>query len=289
MHRVKIALVTAALLTSSATLSLADAKKAPTTGVKPPAKKKPIPPVNAEHKKALVELMAGFKFGMSKDEVVALLSKQIDASLEDKIKNTTDIAAQDRYRKDKKSEVARIASSYTQFDGKKTGWDVSIIDGEFAHNTGEAMLENWENRDGKNQRRFFFFVDGKLWKMFVQLDVSILPADKKNFQTLQGYMSAKYGPADVEGNKMQWNAVEFQVKAVDRLRDYDAIGISIEDTNTSKAVMATREQHAPPKQETASVIKAVVDTDHKDHPDVKSNSDAVDTVIKSQGGTPKKK
>jgi hypothetical protein len=36
------------------------------------------------------------------------------------------------------------------------------------------------------------------------------------------------------------------------------------------------------------VIKAVIDTDNSDHPDVKSNSNAVDAVIRAQGGTPKK-
>ena len=47
------------------------------------------------------------------------------------------------------------------------------------------MLERWENAGGKNQRRFFFFHEGKLWKMFVSLDVSILPEDKRNFETFE--------------------------------------------------------------------------------------------------------
>ena len=40
-----------------------------------------------------------------------------------------------------------------------------------------------------------------------------------------------------------------------------------------------------------SVIKAVIDVDHTDHPDVKQNNNAVDAVIKAQGGggTPPKK
>jgi hypothetical protein len=289
MHRIKTVLVMAALLSPSAVFAR-DAKKTPppakTTKAPPPAKKKPPVIVTAEHKKALSELFAGFKFGMTKDDVIGVLAKQIDAQLEDKIKATTDIAAQDRFRKDKKSEVAKISQSYTAFEGKKTGWDVSIIDGEFAHNTNESMLENWENKDGKNQRRFFFFYDGKLWKMFVQLDVSILPAEKRTFDTLQAYMTAKYGPGDLDTtmNKLSWHTDAFDVRAVDRLRDYDAIAISIEDGKVAREVASVREQHAPPKQETASVIKSVVDTDHKDHPDVKSNNDAVDQVIKAQGG-----
>ena len=47
-------------------------------------------------------------------------------------------------------------------------------------------MERWEKEGTKNQRRFFFFYHGKLWKMFISLDVSILPEDKKNFDTFQG-------------------------------------------------------------------------------------------------------
>jgi hypothetical protein len=171
------------------------------------AKPKKAPPISAEHKKALAELYGGFKFGMTKDEVVAVFAKQLDERYDEQIKSTTDIAAQDRIRRDKKAEVARLASSYIAFDSAKTTpWDVSIVEDEFAHNTGESMLERWENQGGKNQRRFFFFVDGKLWKMFVSLDMSILPADKKNFATFQAAMEDRYGVGEVEPGKIRWRA-----------------------------------------------------------------------------------
>src|SRR6185295_3371179 len=62
------------------------AKKAPA--------KKPMA-ISAEHKKALAELGGGFKLGMTKDEVIAVFSKQLDERYEEKIKATTDITAQD--------------------------------------------------------------------------------------------------------------------------------------------------------------------------------------------------
>ena len=37
------------------------------------------------------------------------------------------------------------------------------------------------------------------------------------------------------------------------------------------------------------MIKAVLDTDNKDHPDIKSNGGAVDAVIQAQGGGGTKK
>jgi hypothetical protein len=245
-------------------------------------------PVSAEHKKALAELYGGFKFGMTKDEVIAVFSKQLDERYDEKIKATTDLAAQDRLRRDKKDEVSRLQASYIAFEtSKPSPWDVSIVEDEFAHNTGEAMLERWENQGGKNQRRFFFFYDGKLWKMFLSLDVSILPEDKKNFATFQAVMEGKYGPGDLEPGRISWHTEEFDARAIDKLKTYDALALVIEDPRVRKQVDAIRESKAPPKRETNSVIKAVIDPDHTDHPDVKSNNNAVDDVIRAQGATPK--
>ena len=151
------------------------AKAKPKTPSAQVVKKPTMPPVSAEHKKALAELLGAFKFGMTKDEVIGVLTKQLDDTSAEKITATSDIHTQDNLRAEKKDRIAEVTKTFVEFNGQKTGWDVSIIDDQFARNTNESMLVYWENSGGKNQRRFFFFYDGKLWKMFVSLDVSILP------------------------------------------------------------------------------------------------------------------
>jgi hypothetical protein len=84
-----------------------------------------------------------------------------------------------------------------------------------------------------------------------------------------------------------WHAGEFDVRAVDRLKDYDALGLAIEEPHVRTELEAARALKAPAKQETPSVIKAVIDPEHKDHPDVKANDGAVEAVINAQGGTTK--
>ena len=259
--------------------------KAGAKAPKPPPPKKKVAPPNAEHKKKLAELYAGFKFGMTKDEVIGVLTKQVSETYDEKLKATTDITAQDRIRKDRKTEISTIKSTYVSFEANKPSpWDVSIVEEELAHGTGESMMERWENQGGKNNRRFFFFHEGKLYKMFVSLDVSILPEEKRNFETFQGVMLGQYGPGDVDGGTITWNAGEFQVRAVDKLKSYGALALVIEDPKTTKEVVAVRIEKAPPKKETNTIIKAVIDTDGTDKPDVKSGSNAVDAVIKAQGG-----
>lgn len=244
-----------------------------------PAKKAVAPMVSAEHKKALAEKFAGFKFGMTKDEILAVLQKQINERWEEKIKSTTDVAMQDRYRKEKKAELARTARTYVKFDGKRTGWDVSIIEKEFAHHTGESMMERWENEGGKNNRRFFFFYNDRLWKMFISLDVSMIPEDKRNFETFKGVMENQYGKGLVDGSTIAWRAGDFDARAVDRLRDYSALGLVVEDPRVRGEVLALRASKAPPKKETPAVIRAVIDKDGSETLDVKANAGAVEAVI----------
>lgn len=293
MRRIRTALLLSALVGFGFSgPALAKPKKATATKkakAPAPAAKKlgPPPMVTGEHKKALAEKFAGFKFGMTKDEVLDVLRKSISERYEEKIKATTDVAMQDRYRKEKKTELARISSTYVEFNGKRTGWDVSIVEKEFAHNTGESMMERWENDNGKNQRRFFFFYNQRLWKMYISLDVSMIPEDKRNFDTFKGVMEGQYGKGQVDGGTIAWRAGEFDVRAVDRLKDYGALGLVLEDPKVRSEVVALRESKAPPKKETSAIIKAVVDTDDSDHPDVKTNSGAVEAVIQASGGSKK--
>lgn len=286
MGRISSIIVAALLMTSSAALAKNEPKK-PAPAKKqakqkaPPPKK--IPPVSAEAKKKLALNMQSYKWGMTKEEVIAHLTKSINEQSEEKIKATTDMMVQDRLRKERKAEISRIEKSYITFDGKKGGWDVSIVEEEFAHNTGESMIEKWEKEDGKNNRRFFFFHEGKLYKMFIQLDVSILPEDKRNFETFKGVMTSSYGGGDVEADRITWRTPEFEVRAIDKLKAYGAVALVLEDPRVKKDLVAIREAKAPPKKETNPVIKAIIDTDGTSKPDVKNNT-AVDAVIQQHGG-----
>jgi hypothetical protein len=260
------------------------AKPVPAAKARPATK---APPLTEANKKKLLERMAGFKFGMSKDEVLGQISKQLDESYEEKIKATTDVAAKDRIRNDKKRELARLNGTYVTFNtSTPSPWDVSIVEGEFGHGTEEAMMERWENQNGKNERRFFFFYQGKLWKMFISMDLSVLPEDKKNFETFQGVMQSQFGPALVERGVLTWAASDLKARAVDKLKAYDALGLTLEDPTVEKEVVGLRETKAPPKKEVSSVIRAVVE-DKSETADTKANSGAVDAVIKAQGAKKK--
>jgi hypothetical protein len=146
------------------------------------------------------------------------------------------------------------------------------------------MMERWENDGGKNNRRFFFFYNDRLWKMFISLDVSMIPDEKRNFDTFKAVMESQYGKGAVDGGTISWRAGEFDAHAIDKLKDYGALGLVLENPKVRTELVALRESKAPPKKGTPSIINAIIDKDGKDHPDVKANGGAVEAVIQASGG-----
>lgn len=251
---------------------------------KPPGKvvkkEEKVAPPNAEQKKALAELMGSFTFGMSKDEVLVQLTKSIDERYADQIKATSDVYQQDKLRKEKNKEVTRIKQSYTEFTGKKGGWDVSVIDEEFAHNTGESMLVYWENQGGKNQRRFFFFHEGQLWKMFIAIDTKQLQDDQRNFGFFRGLMEGRYGKGATASGRVVWKVPEFEVQAVDKMAFYGAFGLLIQNPGKLRAIAEIRLANAPVKQNKDALIEVIKEKPDGEKVNLDENKDAIDDIIK---------
>jgi hypothetical protein len=280
-------LTTAIALALGLTLA-AHADDAWARGKKKPAPTKPAKPVKptpaagptAEQKKAMGELMGAYKFGMSKDEIIVQLTKQIDERYAEQIKATSDVYTQDKLRKEKQKEITRVKQSVVDFDGKKSGWDVSLIDEEFAHKTGESMLFYWENEGGKNQRRFFFFHEGKLWKMFISFDTKQLAPESRNFGYFSALLEQRYGKGKMEKNHVSWMGPDFEVRAVDKMAFYGALGLLIQDTKVLPAIAKVRAANAPDAAGKDNIIEVIRRKgDGSDTVNLDENNDAVNAII----------
>jgi hypothetical protein len=230
--------------------------------------------VTAEQKKARQELMGPYKWGMKKDEVVAALSKQLDERYAELIAQTEDVYQQDKLRKEKAKEIKRVKKSWVAFEGQKSGWDVSIIDGEFKHGTDEGMIEYWENQGGKNQRRFFFFHRGELYRMFVQIDTTQFGDDQRSFEFFGSLMKSRYGSdtVDPKADYRAYAADQIFVKAVDKTRFYDAFCLVVLDPGRARDVDAVRKDRINDTKEPNKMLEAIVEKVDDGGPDIHSSS-----------------
>jgi hypothetical protein len=291
---------TATLFAAVLTIAMAAAGPAEAGSKK---KKKPAPAAKAapkptsEHAKALGSLAGIYKFGATKDEVLAVLDKQLTERYEEKIEATQDVYMQDKLRREKKALLKRVADSYIEFNGKKTGFDVSIIDTEFRQKTGESMMMLWEPTEGgADQRRFFFFHDGQLYKMFIALSSDGV-ADP-TFAYFASLMEKRFGPGkmglktDKDGNQspafIEWNTDQIMVRAVDKLGFYGAFCLLIADQKGLRRVEKARADNPPPEKKKNAVMEAIVDDGSSGDPDIHGNADTIDTLVKSGGSGNKK-
>ncbi len=251
--------------------------------------KPPVSQATEAQKKELGALMGAFSFGMTKDEVMGKLKAENKERYQEKIAAVSEAFQQDNLRKERDKEVKRIQDSFISFEGKRSGWDVSIVDDQFGHNTGESMLEYWENVDGKDQRRFFFFHEGKLYKMFIALNSGMLKENQKSFAFFQDLMEKRFGrgqvlyTTDKDGVEhptgLTWRSSKYLVSAYDKLGFYGSFCLSIAEPGTETRLAEARKAKLPqPKKDT--VIETVVQKDkEKDNPSLDENAGAVDAVI----------
>lgn len=250
-------------------------------------KKAPVVKINTE---ALGQLMGPFNFGMSKDKVLKILSQQLDERFEDKIKETSDVYAQDALRRQKKAELKKVKKSYVEFEGKKSGWDVSIIDDQFGHKTNESMLVYWENNaSGNDQRRFFFFHHGQLYKMYIALNSSMLPQEQRSFDFFKNLMIKRYGPGKLVTIKkrsgavvpalVDWAGKKHHVQAIDKMSFYGSFCLMIADPSVESSVASDRDAAKEVKKGNA-VIDSMLEGDDDAPPSLNDNKSALDAVLK---------
>jgi hypothetical protein len=188
--------------------------------------KKPVEKQASEQtKKAIGELAGRYKWGMTSQQVVEMLTGDIKKSYDEKFKKTRAPAEQDRLRAEMNADITKLRESLVKFEGQRTSWDISLVDKEFAHRNNESMMIYWE----PTQRRFLFFHEDKLWKQFIALNAELF--EGKTFADFATMVSARYGEpkrvtsTDLRGKEvldhLEWPpAGDFLLRAVDHTNLY---------------------------------------------------------------------
>jgi hypothetical protein len=251
-----------------------------------PAKKKAGPSRAAPmaSNDEVAKLKGDFKWGMGPDEVMTKTVERVEATYDDRLKKTAnDPTKQDRVRKEMMVEVDHLKkNSLVKFDGQKTGYDVSIIDQEFTHGARQSMLVGKD----ANASRYFFFVDDRLYKMYIAFDKDMLAG--KDFRQFGQLMQARFGKAREvfvdERSKagvthkldhFEWNTKGGDIlRLVDRSAFYDVYCLVIADARVAEEQDEVRRAHA--RAEKADSLVEAVTTSKPSGRD--SNDNVVDRI-----------
>jgi hypothetical protein len=110
--------------------------------------------------------MGDLRWGMSENEVSAFAKRKLAEHYDAEIKQTHDAGKQAQLKAALKSAQSDVSKSLTNFEGKSSRWDHSAVAGEFTYGNSESMLVAKDDTSDN----YYFFVGGRLWKWFKELD-----------------------------------------------------------------------------------------------------------------------
>lgn len=156
----------------------------------------------------LNEALGDIKWGDTKKDILDKLKKSEMERLRKDESVKRDQLLLQRERKALFDRLGAADKSYTRLEGR-TGYEVSVIADEFTANNGESFMVMKD----KVAQRFYFFIDGKFYKLVVGYNPSYM--QNVGFESLVGSSVNKYGrPAVAEyaeiGGKEQLGLVQWE-------------------------------------------------------------------------------
>lgn len=244
---------------------------------------------NPEIRAGATKLMGRFRWGMTSDDVMNMLVADVTAGFNERIGKERNAFRQDQIRREQSFDLERLKEDFIKFDGNKTGWDVSVVDQEFAHNNEEAMIVVRE-KEGKDQRRYLFFYKGKLWKQIIAFATDRPPFKDKSFDDFTAIFEQRFGSGGMAFRKkltsdeqvfdhLEWAlSDDFGMWALDAGTLYNNYCLVLMQSSLVEDIEKSRKKRAPAHYTSGGLVDSLL---HSTSPSKKD--DAVDVVDELTG------
>jgi hypothetical protein len=265
MKRMVIGALVSALAFSA---SLEAAHAAPKKKAKPVAQKEA--PQSAEIDKAMGDL----EWGMSRDDVMKKFVDGIKEKYRPLIAKATGAIEEDKLRAKARDEIGRIKTSLVEFNGTKTGWDVSFLKGEFTHHNNESMFVV----NDANSQNYYFFINGKFWKWYKAFSAEVFQG--KSFDQFAQALQGRYGEGSVKGEGksrwLEWQDAGTALRAVDNNQFYGFYCMVFEHKDTVRRLDNLRTAKAESGRSTNALVESVTSDEGASEGDY--NQDIIDRI-----------
>ncbi|MCX4245650.1 hypothetical protein [Paraliomyxa miuraensis] len=205
----------------------------------------PKPEISASH--GARTLKGDYRWGMSTKDVFKLLSREIEKEYGEKQTAAADDAmAQDSAREWRAGALQDLKANHVRFKAaSKHRWGVSLIQYEYEDDSEEEML--WVKAN-PTLRKFYFFKDGRLWKIFYAyspetwpgMDYAKVVEDK--FKKWFGVSPKEKVKQDPETAEPLVRYYEWQSSDGDTVRSFDmtaihgVVGLAVIDAAAEKSI-----------------------------------------------------
>jgi hypothetical protein len=232
-------------------------------------------PQEAPQSAAIETAMGDLDWGMSRDQVMQKFVDGIKEKYRPLIAKATGAIEEDKYRAKARDELGRIKSSLVEFNGRKTGWDVSFLKEEFTHNNNESMFVVTD----ENSQNYYFFINGKLWKWYKAFSADAFQG--KSFDKFADAVQGRYGKAQVREGQgkqrwLEWQDTGTNLRAVDNNQFYGFYCLVFEHKDTLRRLADLRTVKPSERGSSNALVEAATTDDST--PDSDSNQDIIDRI-----------
>jgi hypothetical protein len=248
-------------------------------GPKKKAKHAAAAPKEAPQSAEIDKSMGDVKWGTSRDDVMAKFTNAVREKYKPLIAKSTGAIEEDKLRAKMRDELSKLRESLVEFDGHKTGWDVSFLKGEFTHNNGESMFVVSD----ENSQNYYFFMKGKLWKWYKAFNSSVFQG--KTFDEFASAIQGRFGNAApregelVAGSGKQkwleWQDSDTRLRAVDNNQFYGFYCLVFENKETLGNLASLRSNAPEKATNTNAMVEAVTTAEGGDADD---NPNIIDRI-----------
>lgn len=235
------------------------------------------PPQSAE----IAKTMGDLKWGTPRDEVYAHFADAIKAKYKPLLAKAGGALEEDKLRAKMKDELVKLKSSEVDFNGKKTGWDVSFLKGEFTHLNGESLFVVSDD----NSENYYFFIQNKLWKWYKAFKTEAFAG--KSFDQFAEAIQARFGASQKRegdathgGGKqswLEWQDQSTRLRAVDNSGFYGFYCLVFEDKDTLRKLSQLRTNKVAEAKKGNSLVDSVT-SDEANNASADSNPDVMDRI-----------
>lgn len=199
------------------------------------------------HARAAVDLrvidptLPALAFGQGFEAIAEWIGKRLDRVYLPRIASATDGNERARLKARREQEIVLMQNAEAIFDGRNTGYELSIVASEFGVGTEESMFVYKEG----NETHFFFMHQGRLWKYG-----RALPEGPSYLGRVASYQDAFGAPvastdeSDGAGGRrllsVTWKTAGFDVRLIDKRTVYGTDLIVVEDRVVAQRIAAAR-------------------------------------------------
>ncbi|AKV01476.1 hypothetical protein AKJ09_08139 [Labilithrix luteola] len=197
---------------------------------------------------SLVAMQDGLKWGMSHADVIKVYTQTggvIWKDYDEKLAKARVGPEMTALEAERETQKAAFGRSFIEFKDTPTGYDATGIKSEYTYKNREALM--WVQRQGK--KRYFFFINDRLWKMYDEVPLGDSGQLGKTFVEAVNLMNGKLGAAGriqgadaakgINTTTVDWKDSGSHLRLVDRSGER-IVGVVVEDNGTLNSLASLR-------------------------------------------------